>query len=808
MKKVLFIPLLIILLGCISCSNDGYFTKIPSTPSETPEPTVVPTAAPRSGVGGSGYFGGELPTTPQNLRIGQYNSNYIYLAWNDSLYTSTYELYRDDILIDGSIPAGEPYYLDTGLSMDTQYCYQVAASNVSGDSAKSNEACATTLHCLNATGPVLTIESAGISSNYPSVSEGSEFTKTNTVSLNYAISDTDGCDSGFGVNIYLYKDGSLVQSWLGLSKTAGGQSESYTIPVYTASPEGTYSLRVFATDNDVNTSDDEKTEDNYFTIGTLPIADNSGAPSVVFTSGDITVCPNEYFTLTFTLTDDSLTSGGLSDDWLHTYIYRKVSTLRDNEYDDVISDGERYPRQSSPVPMGTYWEYYSDAYDFQLNSVADADNTNVIRVDITRDTAAPTGLSFSSLPASTDLEAGESYGISVNEPADNCSAGGFWYDYYFVYNGGAQRVTIASDTTSRTRSYTPGAGLIGQTGYFEVTVSDSSGNEMTITSPNYDIVQNMRPTVTLSIDPSPSYFDIGDTTDISVDIDSLDLTDAVITSLTCSPSCGSILSGQNYSSDPYTVSAWSVPPSGGSYTLTVNVSNNGYTDSDSLNFQVGQGPSLDLSTTPSSPFTPEQAIEINLGVIDNDMTGMQINSVTYTQDGSNFNTIAENVTYAGNETISWTTPIFPGSYEIHAEIEDSEGYNQTDSLGIQVNPSDSSRTVVYLDYDLSGSALFSESAQFDINADGIKEWTRWLNSQDGYLVSSNAVNNINDFAFLGDMIGSAGSILDSADSLYGTVKLWVDENSNAISDSGEVKSLSEAGITRIELDPCCTFWLE
>ena len=200
---------------------------------------------------------------------------------------------------------------------------------------------------------------------------------------------------------------------------------------------------------------------------------------------------------------------------------------------------------------------------------------------------------------------------------------------------------------------------------------------------------------------------------------------------------------------------------------------------------------------------------INLSVLDNNLTGMMINSIQYVQAGSTPNNILTDLRYAGHENTSWTTPIFPGEYYLIAEIQDAEGYKATKAIPIQVNSSADTRSIVYLDYNLNGSLVFDRVVQFDINGDTVKEWTRSLNRYDGYLVKdgngNGLIENINEFAFLNEMIGQAGDVLNSSDSLFGTVKIWIDADSDGITDAGELKSLQEAQIISVTLNPCCSF---
>ncbi len=76
-----------------------------------------------------------IPSTPNNYNIQQANSQ-VYLSWDISAGATTYQVGRSTDNISFSIIASPAtnYYLDTSATVNTQYYYQVASTNVDGTS--------------------------------------------------------------------------------------------------------------------------------------------------------------------------------------------------------------------------------------------------------------------------------------------------------------------------------------------------------------------------------------------------------------------------------------------------------------------------------------------------------------------------------------------------------------------------------------------------------------------------------------------------------------------------------------------------
>jgi Ca2+-binding RTX toxin-like protein len=110
---------------------------------------------------------------------------------------------------------------------------------------------------------------------------------------------------------------------------------------------------------------------------------------------------------------------------------------------------------------------------------------------------------------------------------------------------------------------------------------------------------------------------------------------------------------------------------------------------------------------------------------------------------------------------------------------------------------------------------------FDHDGDGIKTGTGWVKADDGLLVWDRNGNGTIDnggelfgvntvltngqkaadgFAALRELDGNADGTFNSSDAAYASVKVWRDLNQDGISQSGELQSLSQAGIAALNLN--------
>jgi Ca2+-binding RTX toxin-like protein len=121
-----------------------------------------------------------------------------------------------------------------------------------------------------------------------------------------------------------------------------------------------------------------------------------------------------------------------------------------------------------------------------------------------------------------------------------------------------------------------------------------------------------------------------------------------------------------------------------------------------------------------------------------------------------------------------------------------------------------------LDLDGDGvelTTLVDQLVRFDLDLDGLREATGWVQSDDGLLVyDRNNDGFINDLSelFGTQIIGDSGfnrlqaldtngdTWISTADTAFTSLQVWRDLNQDGISDSDELFSLNQLGITRIK----------
>jgi hypothetical protein len=109
---------------------------------------------------------------------------------------------------------------------------------------------------------------------------------------------------------------------------------------------------------------------------------------------------------------------------------------------------------------------------------------------------------------------------------------------------------------------------------------------------------------------------------------------------------------------------------------------------------------------------------------------------------------------------------------------------------------------------------------FDVNATGVAAKIGWAAATDGLLVRDlNADGQINDgrelfgggtrvangqragngYAALADLDSNHDGQISQADAAYGELKVWVDRDSDGVTDSGELRTLADLGIVSMDL---------
>ncbi len=110
-------------------------------------------------------------------------------------------------------------------------------------------------------------------------------------------------------------------------------------------------------------------------------------------------------------------------------------------------------------------------------------------------------------------------------------------------------------------------------------------------------------------------------------------------------------------------------------------------------------------------------------------------------------------------------------------------------------------------------AIDESEAYFDLNADGIREKVQWVSPNDGFLVldknSDGDINNIDEVFGNPNTIGfddlsqydeNNDGVIDENDTKFSQLRVWQDLNSNGVVDDGELTTLTERNIAKINLN--------
>lgn len=120
-------------------------------------------------------------------------------------------------------------------------------------------------------------------------------------------------------------------------------------------------------------------------------------------------------------------------------------------------------------------------------------------------------------------------------------------------------------------------------------------------------------------------------------------------------------------------------------------------------------------------------------------------------------------------------------------------------------------------FDLDGNGVslvnVDECTMFDIDNDGEVNQTGWVDSNDGLLVFDDNGNGIVDdqselfgnnnnaaYAHLANHDDNDDGVIDRRDSIWNSLQLWVDANSNGQTDAGELKSIRSVGFEEISVN--------
>ena len=156
----------------------------------------------------------------------------------------------------------------------------------------------------------------------------------------------------------------------------------------------------------------------------------------------------------------------------------------------------------------------------------------------------------------------------------------------------------------------------------------------------------------------------------------------------------------------------------------------------------------------------------------------------------------------------------PVVFNVPISVIDNDGdIVASDDLDITLNPA---VTPVVLDLDGGGNAFSSLSAgiAYDYSGDGVKTQTAWVAAGSAILAydlnGDGIVTDASEFVFGTDgqtdlealatnYDTNQDGVLDISDSTYGKFGVWIDADLDGVSDDGEFVTLTDAGISSIEL---------
>ncbi|MFZ2619326.1 MAG: Ig-like domain-containing protein, partial [Alphaproteobacteria bacterium] len=223
---------------------------------------------------------------------------------------------------------------------------------------------------------------------------------------------------------------------------------------------------------------------------------------------------------------------------------------------------------------------------------------------------------------------------------------------------------------------------------------------------------------------------------------------------------------------------------------------------------------VSVTVTNTAPVAQNDAVTINAGPVTIAVLGND-----YDPDGDRFSITGYNqpsqgvVQNNGNGTFTYTPlPWFTGTDSFTYTITDDCGLSSTARVYITVLT-----CPLVLDLDGNGLnllALNDSAAMFDMDGNGTTEHTAWVGSGDGLLAfdadGNGRIEGINElFGGQGTdgfsdlrttMDSNADGIVNALDANFGSLRVWVDADSDGTSDDGELMLLADFGITGVNLD--------
>lgn len=157
--------------------------------------------------------------------------------------------------------------------------------------------------------------------------------------------------------------------------------------------------------------------------------------------------------------------------------------------------------------------------------------------------------------------------------------------------------------------------------------------------------------------------------------------------------------------------------------------------------------------------------------------------------------------------------------EMTIRISDNKGAWVDVPFKVTFMKRNSSVPPIVLDLDGDGVELVdyaTSAVSFDMDANGTADRTGWVGADDGFLAldrnANGQIDDVSEISFVNDVSDALtdleglrafdsnhNGLLDAGDDRFGEFLVWQDANQNGVSDAGELKSLTEAGIVQINL---------
>jgi VCBS repeat-containing protein len=199
-----------------------------------------------------------------------------------------------------------------------------------------------------------------------------------------------------------------------------------------------------------------------------------------------------------------------------------------------------------------------------------------------------------------------------------------------------------------------------------------------------------------------------------------------------------------------------------------------------------------------------------------DATGVYLKStdlVRFQSVGNTATAIKQNLVAHLVDTSTASSTFTTSGATVDVSGANSGGSTAVSSAAITIA---GSTAPVVLDLNHDGVLAYSQ-VQMDVNGDGVLDQTAWAAAQDGVLVwdkyADGKVHNNSQYAFA--QYGAAGStdlqglaagfdsnadgVFNAQDAKFAQFAVWQDANQNGVADAGEVRKLSDVGVTAINL---------